>query len=231
MIPVDDNHKLEAVMAEGIENLTAELSEALRKGYAEEAEELTRQALELGMEPLDVVQKILVPTLTDVGNRFQNFEIFLPELMMAGEAAQRVTALVEEATLEAGEPSLNLGTVVLGQVEGDMHDIGRNIVGTLLNSHGFKVIDLGRDVPASTFLDAAEKEKPDIVALSALMTTTLPAQKRTINLFSEVGKREDFYIIVGGGAVSQEWADEIGSDGYSPDAAGAVEICKKVLKK
>jgi 5-methyltetrahydrofolate--homocysteine methyltransferase len=218
-------------MAENLENLSVELSEALKKGETEKAEQLTQQALELGMEPLDVVQKILVPTLTDVGNRFQNFEIFLPELMMAGEAAQKVTDLVEEATLAAGEPSLNLGTVVLGQVEGDMHDIGRNIVGTLLNSHGFKVIDLGRDVPASTFLDAAEKEKADIVALSALMTTTLPAQKRTISLFNEVGKREDFYIIVGGGAVSSNWATEIGSDGYSPDAAGAVDLCKRLLKK
>jgi 5-methyltetrahydrofolate--homocysteine methyltransferase len=218
-------------MSEDLENLSIELSEALKKGDSEKAEQLTQQALELGMEPLDVVQKILVPTLTDVGNRFQNFEIFLPELMMAGEAAQKVTDIVEEATLAAGEPSLNLGIVVLGQVEGDMHDIGRNIVGTLLNSHGFKVIDLGRDVPASAFLDAAEKEKADIVALSALMTTTLPAQKRTINLFSEVGKREDFYIIVGGGAVSSEWANEVGSDGYSPDAAGAVELCNKLLKK
>jgi 5-methyltetrahydrofolate--homocysteine methyltransferase len=218
-------------MAEELDKLSDELSEALKKGDSEEAEKLTRQALDQGLAPLDVVQKILVPTLTDVGNRFQNFEIFLPELMMAGEAAQKVTDLVEEATLEAGEPSLNLGTVVLGQVEGDMHDIGRNIVGTLLNSHGFKVIDLGRDVPASTFLDAAEKEKADIVALSALMTTTLPAQKRTIKLFSEVGKREDFYIIVGGGAVSSDWANEVGSDGYSPDAAGAVELCNKLLKK
>jgi corrinoid protein of di/trimethylamine methyltransferase len=218
-------------MADNFEKMITDLSEALRKGLTQEAKNLTHQALEQGMEPLDIVQKILVPTLTNVGQRFQDFEIFLPELMMAGEAAEKVTEIVEEATLEAGNPSLNLGTVILGQVEGDMHDIGRNIVATLLSSHGFKVIDLGRDVPASAFLEAAEKEKADIVALSALMTTTLPAQKRTISLFSEVRKREDHYIIVGGGAVSREWADEIGSDGYSPDAAGAVELCKKLLKK
>jgi len=177
------------------------------------------------------VQKILVPTLTKVGQRFQDFEIFLPELMMAGEAAEKVTALVEEATMKAGNPFLNLGTVVLGQVEGDMHDIGRNIVGTLLKSHGFKVVNLGRNVPASAFLEAAEKEKADIVALSALMTTTLPAQKRTIKLFSEVQKREDYYIVVGGGAVSEEWSTEVGADGYSRDAAGAVELCKSLMKK
>jgi len=223
-------HLTEVSMVENFEKLNTDLGEALKNGLSDEAEKLTHQALENGMEPLDIVQKILVPTLTDVGQRFQDFEIFLPELMMAGEAAEKVTAIVEEATLKAGKPSLTLGTVVLGQVEGDMHDIGRNIVSTLLNSHGFKVVDLGRDVPASAFLDAAEKEKADVVALSALMTTTLPAQKRTINLFSEVGKREDFHIIVGGGAVSQEWADEVGSDGYSPDAAGAVELCKILLE-
>jgi 5-methyltetrahydrofolate--homocysteine methyltransferase len=218
-------------MAEDFEKLSVELAEALKNGQSDQAEKLTQIALDQGTEPLDIVQQILVPTLTEVGNRFQNFEIFLPELMMAGEAAEKVTALVEQATLDAGKPSLNLGTVILGQVEGDMHDIGRNIVGTLLNSHGYKVIDLGRDVPASAFLEAAEKEKADIVALSALMTTTLPAQKRTISLFSEVGKREDFYIIVGGGAVSLDWSNEIGSDGYSPDAAGAVELCNQLLKK
>jgi 5-methyltetrahydrofolate--homocysteine methyltransferase len=218
-------------MSENFEKLIADLSEALKKGLTNEAEKLTQQAIEQGMKPLDIVQKILVPTLTDVGKRFQDFEIFLPELMMAGEAAEKVTAIVEEVTLKAGQPSLNLGTVILGQVEGDMHDIGRNIVGTLLKSHGFKVVDLGRDVPASAFLDAAEKEKADVVALSALMTTTLPAQKRTINLFSEVQKREDYYIIVGGGAVSKEWSTEIGADGFSRDAAGAVELCKTLLKK
>ena len=140
-------------MPENFEQLITDLSKALKTGETDEAEKLTRQALEQGMIPLDIVQKILVPTLTGVGQRFQDFEIFLPELMMAGEAAEQVTSIVEAATLEAGQPSLNLGTVVLGQVEGDMHDIGRNIVGTLLNSHGFKVVDLGRDVPASVFLD------------------------------------------------------------------------------
>ena len=218
-------------MAEDFEKLSVELAEALKNGQSDQAEKLTQIALDQGTEPLDIVQQILVPTLTEVGNRFQNFEIFLPELMMAGEAAEKVTVLVEQATLDAGKPSLNLGTIILGQVEGDMHDIGRKIVGTLLNSHGYKVINLGRDVPASAFLEAAEKEKADIVALSALMTTTLPAQKRTISLFSEVGKREDFFIIVGGGAVSLDWSNEIGSDGYSPDAAGAVELCNQLLKK
>lgn len=212
------------------EKITTDLSQALKNGDNESAVKLTKQALEGGMKPLDIIQNILVPTLTIVGELFQNFEIFLPELMFVGETAEKISAIVEQAALDAGEPSLNLGTVVIGQVEGDMHDIGRNIVSTLLKSHGFKVVDLGRDVPASEFLDTAERENADIIALSALMTTTLPTQKRTINLFAEVNKREDYSIIVGGGAVSQEWADEIGSDGYSRDAAGAVELCKSLTK-
>ena len=212
-------------MSKELDELTKTLSAALRDGETEQAEELTRAALEQGVDPLDIVQKILVPTLSEVGQRFQDFEIFLPELMMSGEAAEKITVLIEEATLKAGKPSTSLGTVVLGQVEGDLHDIGRNILATLLNSHGFKVVDLGRDVPTSHFMEAAEKEKADIVALSALMTTTLPAQKRTLSLFEEVGKRGDFKMIVGGGAVSQDWANEIKSDGYATDAAGAVELC------
>lgn len=216
-------------MADMTDHQKAELSAALQTGDEEQAAALAKRILDAGSDPLAIVQEVLVPTLTDVGARFQNFEIFLPELMMAGNAAEQVTALVEEATLKAGKPTTSRGTVVLGQVEGDMHDIGRNILGTLLSSHGFKVINLGRDVRASAFLDAAQKETADIIALSALMTTTLPAQRRTISLFDEVGSRGDYKIIVGGGAVNQAWADEIGADGYSPDAASAVELCKTLL--
>ncbi len=216
-------------MAEITDTHKNELGAAIQSGDEALAEALARRILDSGMDPLAIVQEILIPNLTTVGERFQNFEIYLPELMMAGNAAERITALVEAATLKAGKTTASLGTVVLGQVEGDMHDIGRNIVGTLMSSHGFKVIDLGRDVRASAFLEAAQKEQADIIALSALMTTTLPAQRRTIRLFEEIGNRGDYRIIVGGGAVNQAWADEIGADGYSPDAAGAVALCKSLL--
>jgi len=202
---------------------------ALRLGNTDEAESLAKEMLGKGIEPLVLVQEALVPTLTDVGQKFQNFEIYLPELMMAGEAAERVTTLLEETMLKAGKPSVSFGTIVLGQVEGDIHDIGRNIVSILLKSHGFKVIDLGRDVAASAFLESAQKEKADIVGLSALMTTALPAQRRTIHLFEEVGVRGQFKLIIGGGATNQGWADEIGADGYAPDAASAVDLCKMLM--
>jgi 5-methyltetrahydrofolate--homocysteine methyltransferase len=210
-------------------DLREKLDAALRFGDSEASESIARQILDDGVEPFVLVQEALVPTLTDVGQKFQDFEIYLPELMMAGEAAERVTALLEGIMLKSGKASLSFGTVILGQVEGDIHDIGRNILRILLRSHGFKVVDLGRDVAASAFLEAAQKEKADIVGLSALMTTALPAQRRTIHLFSEVGVRDHFKLIIGGGATNQTWADEIGADGYAPDAAAAVDLCKRLL--
>lgn len=209
--------------------LGEKLDAALRQGDSDAAETLAKAMLDQGVEPFALVQEALVPTLTDVGQKFQNFEIFLPELMMAGEAAERVTALLEGVMLSEGKSAMAIGTVVLGQVEGDIHDIGRNILAILLKSHGFKVIDLGRSVPASAFLEAAQKEKADIVGLSALMTTTLPAQRRTVHLFEEVGARQQVKIAIGGGATNQGWADEIGADGYAPDAASAVELFKVLL--
>ena len=210
------------------DKLLVKLGDAIKDGDEESADELTVQILDDGVDPLELIQELVVPTLSEIGRRFQEFEIFLPELMMAGAAAERVSERVEAATLKAGTPSTTLGKVVIGQAEGDMHDIGRNIVTTMLTAHGFKVVDLGRDVPASTFLETAKKDGADIVAISALMTTTLPAQRRTLSIFSETGERENFKIIVGGGACSPEWSNEIEADGFSPDAAGAVELCKKL---
>jgi 5-methyltetrahydrofolate--homocysteine methyltransferase len=206
-----------------------DLIDALRQGETAEAEDLTHQALAAGAEPLDLIQSVLVPTLTDVGNQFQAFTIFLPELMAAGEAATAATAIIEEAIAASGQKTSSPGTVLLGTVESDVHDIGKNIVNTLLSSHGFKVIDLGRDVAPSGFLDAAQRDNVDIVAMSALMTTTRPATQSTIKLFSEVGVRDQFKMIVGGGCIDQAWADEIGADGYAKDAAACVELCKSLL--
>jgi corrinoid protein of di/trimethylamine methyltransferase len=208
----------------------SKLDDAIRNGDEESAEVLTKQILEQGTDPLELIQELIVPTLTEIGRRFQEFEIFLPELMMAGAAAEIASEQIEAATLKAGIPSATLGKVVIGQAEGDMHDIGRNIVTSMLSAHGFKVVDLGRDVAASTFLETAKNEQADLVAISALMTTTLPAQKRTLGIFTETGERENFKIIVGGGACSPDWADQIGADGFSPDAAGAVELCKEITE-
>lgn len=216
-------------MASMLDQLQADLSTALSTGDADGVGALTHQALQEGMDPLEVIQQVIVPTLTRVGQDFQEFKIFLPELMMAGDAAEVATSILEEAIVASGREGTSLGKVVIGTVENDVHDIGKNIVSTLLRSHGFKVVDLGREVSPSTFLDAAEREKADIVAMSSLMTTTRPATRSTIKLFAEVGVRDQFKMIVGGGCITQEWADEIGADGYAPDAAAGVELCKSLL--
>ena len=214
-----------------LDEIKNQLGEALTNGDPDLASSLTRDALQNGAVPLDLIQQVIVPTLTKVGQDFQDFIIFLPELMSAGEAAEAATAILEEALVASGGKAVSLGTVVIGTVENDVHDIGKNIVSTLFRSHGFKVVDLGRDVAPSAFMDAAQKEKADIIAMSSLMTTTRPSTRSTINLFKEVGIRDQFKFIVGGGCITQEWADEIQADGYAPDAASAVELAKVILGK
>jgi corrinoid protein of di/trimethylamine methyltransferase len=206
-----------------------ELAAAITDGESEQAAELTRAALAAGADPLAIIQQIMVPTLTAVGERFQAFEIFLPELMMAGEAAATATALLEEAIEAAGGERPNLGTVVLGTVEGDIHDIGKNIVGTILKSHGFNVIDLGRDISPARFIEEAERHRAVIIAMSSLMTTTRPAQRNTINLLSELGQRGQYRVIVGGGCVTADWASDIGADGFAENAAQTAVLCKTLV--
>jgi 5-methyltetrahydrofolate--homocysteine methyltransferase len=217
-------------MAKIAKDIHANLGEALREGNAERAEEVTRQALEQGVDPLDVIQQAIVPTLTELGQEFQDYKIFLPGLMLASEAAKRSSALLDQALRETGKQAIVLGTVVIGTIQHDVHDIGKNLVSTILNAHGFKVIDLGRDVAPSAFLEAATREGPDIVAMSSLMTTTRPGQRSTIDLFAEAGVRENFKMIVGGGSTDQRWADEIGADGYAPDPGAAVDLCKNLVE-
>ena len=182
-----------------------------------------------GEDPLGLIQGVVVPTLTEVGRQFQAFDIFLPELMAAGDAAQAATQILEAEIAASGRRAASLGTVILGTVQNDIHDIGKNIVRTLLSSHGFKVVDIGRDVAPGKFLEAAERDKANLIAMSALMTTTRPSTRSTINLFVEAGARSKYKIIVGGGCIDPAWAKEIGADGYAPDAVGAVDLCKSLL--
>jgi methanogenic corrinoid protein MtbC1 len=212
------------------ESIRERLSEALIEGDADVAEAVVLEALAAGADPLEVISAVMIPALTEVGRQFQAGEVFLPELMMAGEAAERSTRYLDDAIAAQGKTSAPLGVVVLGTVQGDIHDIGKNIVGTLLRAHGFRVVDLGRNVVPSAFLDAARENRAQIVALSSLMTTTRPMAESTLHLFNEVGAKAQHQIIVGGGCVTREWAVETGFDGYSEDAAGAVELCKQLVK-
>ena len=216
-------------MAEISEEIRQGLSKALHDGDEDEAEAITRRALDAGVDPLELIKEVLVPTLSEIGENFQELRIFLPELMLSGEAAKRAGVLLEEAIEAQGKVMTNLGKVVIGTVEGDIHDIGQNIVSSLLSANGFQVTNLGRNVKPSTFLETAEQQDADIVGMSALMTTTLPMQRRTIKLFEEVGARAKYKLLVGGGAVSERWVEEIGADGFAPDAAAAVELCKALM--
>lgn len=206
------------------------LTQALKDGEADDAEAVALEALQAGLDPLELISDVMIPALTEVGRQFQTGEIFLPELMMAGEAAERVTKHLEAAIAAQGKTTEPLGVVVIGTVQGDIHDIGKNIVATMLRAHGFRVVDLGRNVAPSKFVDAAKESQARVVAMSSLMTTTRPLALSTLNLFTEVGLRDQFRLVVGGGCVTREWADASGFDGYSEDAAGAVELCKQLVR-
>ena len=212
------------------ESINERLTQALQEGEADTAEEIALEALQANLDPLEVISDVMIPALTEVGRQFQAGEIFLPELMMAGEAAERVTKHMEAAIAASGRTTVPLGVVVVGTVQGDIHDIGKNIVATLLRAHGFRVVDMGRNVAPSAFLNAAQEYNAQIVAMSSLMTTTRPLALSTLNLFKEVGVKEKYRLVVGGGCVTRDWAEESGFDGYAEDAAGAVELCKALVR-
>lgn len=207
------------------------LVQALKEGDADVAEVAALEALAAQADPLELIQGVMIPTLEEVGVLFQEGEIFVPELLLTGEAAERVSQHLEKAIAAQGIAVTSPGTVVLGVVKGDIHDIGKNIVATMFRAHGFKVVDLGRDVTPSAFVEAAQANHADLVGMSSLMTTTRPMIKNTIALFQELGLRTQYKIIVGGGCVTREWADLVGADGYAEDAAGAVELAKQLVGK
>jgi methylmalonyl-CoA mutase cobalamin-binding domain/chain len=212
------------------QSISERLTQALNEGEADAAEAIALEALQMNLDPLAIISDVMIPALTEVGRQFQAAEIFLPELLMAGEAAERVSKHMEAAISAQGRTSEPLGIVVLGAVQGDIHDIGKNIVATMLRAHGFRVVDLGRNVAPSAFLNAAKENRAHVVAMSSLMTTTRPLALSTLNLFKEVGVKDSYRLVVGGGCVTRDWAEQSGFDGYSEDAAGAVELCKTLVK-
>ena len=211
------------------ESIKQRLTEALTEGDADAAEAVALEALAAKVNPVEIINQVMVPALSEVGRTFQSGDIFLPELVLAGEAAEVVSKHLEAAISASGQASVAIGVVIVGTVQGDVHDIGKNIVATMLRANGFRVVDLGRNVAPSAFLDAARANNADLIGLSSLMTTTRPMILNTINLFKEVGARQNHRIVIGGGSVTEDWAEEIGADGYAPDAAAAVDICKRLL--
>jgi corrinoid protein of di/trimethylamine methyltransferase len=176
----------------------------------------------------EIVNQSMSPAMDEVGKRFQSGEMFLPELQKAADVFSAAMDIIRPKLLETKSEMRPKGIVVIGTVKGDLHSIGKDLVATMLNVAGFKVTNLGVDIATFTFLEGAEKVNADVIALSALLTTTMPAQGEVIEALTTQGVREKYKVIVGGAPVDQEWADKIGADAYGKDAAKAVELVEKL---
>jgi len=211
-----------------------ELLDDLKKAMValdqEEVVSKTTMSVSEGVSPLEIIQNGLMPGLNEIGELFENEEIFLPELMKSAKVFQAAMNLLRPKIQEQGGGVEKKGTIVIGTVKGDMHYIGKDIVKLLMETAGFEVHDLGVDVDPFAFIVKADEVNADIIALSALLTTTLVGQKDIIEALEGQGKRNKFKVMVGGGAVTQSWSDEIGADGYAENAHGAIRLAKSFVE-
>ena len=192
--------------------------------------ELTKQALEAGMEPLTIIDQGLVAGMVIVGQRFQTGEYFLPQMVIAANTMQQALKLLEPDLLARQQVVETAGTVVIGTVKGDIHEIGKSLVATMMSANGFRVYDLGVDVSPSTFVDKVKETEADLLGLSALLTTTMTVQRQVIQALEGAGIRDQVKVMVGGAPVTREWAESIGADGYAEDVVGAVALGRRLLK-
>ena len=204
-----------------------EVSAAVENGKAKIVAGLVQEALDEGIDPAEILNTGMIGAMAVVGEKFKNNEIFVPEMLIAARAMKKGVEVLKPHLMSSGVESA--GKVIIGTVIGDLHDIGKNLVTMMIEGAGFEVIDLGVDVPPEKFIETM-KANPDckIVALSALLTTTMPSITNTIEAIKEAGLRDTVKIMVGGAPVTQAFADEIGADGYSEDAASAAELAKKL---
>ena len=211
------------------EELFKEMAQAVIDGDDEEAAALAQKALDEGVGPLEAINKGFTPGMDVVGELYASGEYFLPDLILGGEAMKAALGVLEPALQAAGQEREVLGKVVLGTVKGDIHEIGKSLVGSMLAANGFEVFDLGIDIEAEEFVAKAREYDADIVALSALLTTTMLHQREVIEHLSEAGMRDKVKVMVGGSPVTQAWADQIGADGFAEDAANAVTVAKRLM--
>ena len=211
------------------EEFLAKITASLVEGEPDKAVDLTRQALEAGLEPLTIINEGLVPGMDIVGDKFQNGEYFLPHLIIAANGMQQAMGLLEPELQARQQTITRAGTVVIGSVAGDIHEIGKSLVATMMSANGFQVHDLGVDVPTETFVARVREAGADILGLSALLTTTMTVQREVIEALEEAGIRDKVKVMIGGAPVNQGWAETIGADGYAEDAVGAVELAKQLV--
>lgn len=203
------------------------LYDAILQGDAKTAVAVTQEALAEGSEPMDLISKYMVPAMDEVGRLFQCEEYFVPELLLAARAMKGSLELLRPRLAASGQqPS---GRVVIGTVKGDLHDIGKNIVASMLEGGGFEVIDLGADVAPEKFVESIQRSNANLVCLSALLTVTMPAMRTTIEALQKAGVRERVKVLVGGAPVTRQFAQQIGADGYSENAPGAVALARQMI--
>jgi corrinoid protein of di/trimethylamine methyltransferase len=205
-----------------------ELYDAILNGNTKKAHAATEAALAAGVLPMDLISGSMVPAMDEVGKLYEAEEYFVPELLLAGRAMKSAMELIRPLLVSSGQKLAV--RVVIGTVKGDLHDIGKNIVASMLEGSGFEVIDLGADVSPEAFVAAVKERNPQIVCMSALLTVTMPAMKTTIAALESAGVRTQVKVMIGGAPVTSQYAQEIGADGYSENASGAVSLVKSLLK-
>jgi corrinoid protein of di/trimethylamine methyltransferase len=213
------------------EELFQKMSQSILDGDSDVAVALAKQAIEAGIDPLDAITNGFVLGVNQVGENFASGQAFLPELVMAGEAMKAAVATLEPEMQKRGTSRQFLGKVVLATVEGDIHEIGKTLVGTMLSASGFQVYDMGVDVPAAKIIEKVKEVDADLVGLSALLTTTMVKQKEVIDELDKQGLRKKVKVMVGGAPVTRDWVQKIEADGYSEDAIGAVGLAKQLVGK
>jgi len=212
-----------SLMAEVLEQLAKELF----AGNAKAVAELTNKALEEGIKPSEILNNGLIKGMSEVGVKFKANEIYVPEVLIAARAMKAGMEILKPKLVESGvEP---VAKMIIGTVKGDLHDIGKNLVAMMMEGAGFEIIDLGIDVPAEKFIQALKDNQPQIVGMSALLTTTMVQIRENIKALNEAGVRNKVKVLIGGAPVTQKFTDEVGADGYAPDAASAVDKAKELL--
>jgi corrinoid protein of di/trimethylamine methyltransferase len=205
-----------------------EYSDLVIEGEDEELVALVEKRLGEGADPNAIIDE-LTDGIRVIGDQFENGEVFLPELMLAAEAMQAAIQVLKPSLLEAGGGAEEAGKVIIGTVEGDIHDIGKTIVGAFLSVSGFDVVDLGRDIPTKEMVAKAEELDADVIAASSLLTSTMPASRDIVELLKKKDIRHEHVVVVGGAPVTEEWAEHIGADGTAKDAPGAAKLCRELV--
>jgi corrinoid protein of di/trimethylamine methyltransferase len=205
------------------------MTDAVIAGHPDKARELAKEALQAGVDPLEAIDRGFKPGMDVVGDGFSKGELFIPDLMMSGEAMKAAIATLEPEMVNRQQERQVLGKVVMGTVEGDIHEIGKTLVSTMLAASGFEVHDLGVDVSAQKFVETVRDVEADVVGLSALLTTTVLNQEVVIQALKEAGLRDHVKVLIGGVPANEEWAEEIGADAYADNATDAVDVVKRLM--